>query len=142
MERGHKEAFCEHMTLDAAMCLRSAKFRRWCGSGKVRDEFPVIFYTLFPGVRKKTGRGCPHSIPYCNRRYYNYKEDEMEEPNPNKHKVGRYKSTRAVFKENPQMASQVLATIADVLDRGDCAEIKKCRDGTPKVIQVRREIKS
>ena len=66
----------------------------------------------------------------------------MEEPNPNKHKVGRYKSTRAVFKENPQMASQVLATIADVLDRGDCAEIKKCRYGTPKVIQVRREIKS
>ena len=55
----------------------------------------------------------------------------MEEPNPNKHKVGRYKSTQAVFKENPQMASRVLATIAEVLDRGDCAEIKKCRDGTP-----------
>ena len=108
----------------------------------MRDEIPVIFYTLFPGVREKSGRGGPYSIPYCNRRNYNYKEDEMEEPNPNKHKVGRYKSTQAVFEENPQMASRVLATIAEVLDRGDCAEIKKCRDGTPKVIQVRREIKS
>lgn len=91
-------------------------------------------------MREKTGRGGPQSIPYCNRKYYNYKEDEMVESNPNEHTVGRYKSTQAVFEENPQMASHVLATIAAVLDRGDCAEIKKCRDGTPKVIKVRREI--
>ena len=123
------------------MRLQSAKFRRWCGSGKVRDEFPVIFYTLFPGVREKTGRGCPHSIPYCNRRYYNYKEDEMEESNPNEHTVGRYKSTQVIFEENPQMAAELAASVAEILDHGYCAEIKKCRDGTPKVIQVKREIK-
>ena len=141
MERGHKEAFCEHMTLDAAMCLQSAKFRRWCGSGKVRDEFPVIFYTLFLGVCEKTGRGGPQRIPYCNRRYYNYKEDEMEESNPNEHTVGRYKSTQVIFEENPQMAAELAASVAEILDHGYCAEIKKCRDGTPKVIQVKREIK-
>lgn len=52
-----------------------------------------------------------------------------------------YQSTKEAFKENPQMASNVLATIADILDQGDCAEVKRCRDGTPKVIHVRREIR-
>ncbi len=64
----------------------------------------------------------------------------MAESNPNKHKVGRYKSTQTVFEENPRMAARVLSEIAEVLDHGDCAEIKKCRNGVPKVIQVRREI--
>ncbi len=52
-----------------------------------------------------------------------------------------YQSTKAAFEENPQVASRVLKTIADILDQGDCAEVKRCRDGTPKVIHVKREIK-
>lgn len=65
----------------------------------------------------------------------------MAESNPNEHTVGRYKSTQVIFEENPQMAAELAASVAEILDHGYCAEIKKCRDGTPKVIQVRREIK-
>ncbi len=65
----------------------------------------------------------------------------MEESNPNEHTVGRYKSTQAIFEENPHVVAELAASVAEILDHGYCAEIKKCRDGTPKVIQVRREIK-
>ncbi|MBQ8697988.1 MAG: hypothetical protein IJ812_03635 [Schwartzia sp.] len=52
-----------------------------------------------------------------------------------------YQSARAAFEENPEIGFQAYAAIADILDQGDCAEVKKNKDGTPKVIQVRREIK-
>ena len=63
---------------------------------------------------------------------YNFKEETMTEP---------YKSTQTAFKENPQMTSRFLLDVAQILDRGDCVEIRKSRDGTPKVIRVRREFK-
>ena len=52
-----------------------------------------------------------------------------------------YQSARAAFEEHPEIGIQAYAAIADILDKGDCAEVKKNKDGTPKVIQVRREIK-
>ncbi len=52
-----------------------------------------------------------------------------------------YQSAKAAFEEHPEIGIQAYATIADILDKGDCAEVKKNKDGTPKVIHVRREIK-
>lgn len=50
-----------------------------------------------------------------------------------------YQSTKEAFKENPQMAMDILAAVADVLDAGDCVELRKNKDGTPKMLRVRRE---
>lgn len=50
-----------------------------------------------------------------------------------------YRSSQAAFKENPQLISHFIAKIANVLDKGDSVEIKKNRDGTPKLTRIRRE---
>ena len=50
-----------------------------------------------------------------------------------------YQSAKAAFEEHPEIATQVYATAATILDEGDCVEIRKNKDGTPKVLRVRRE---
>ena len=59
------------------------------------------------------------------------KEDDMTKP---------YKSIQAAFEENPQMADRFLHSIVELLDHGYCVELKRNRDGTPKVITVKREV--
>ncbi len=51
-----------------------------------------------------------------------------------------YKSIQSTFAENPKMAARFLDSIADLLDRGYCVELKRNRDGTPKIIKVKREV--
>ncbi len=58
-------------------------------------------------------------------------EDDMTKP---------YKSIQSTFADDPQMATKFLNSIADLLDHGYCVELKRNRDGTPKIIKVKREV--
>ncbi len=50
-----------------------------------------------------------------------------------------YQSAKTAFEEHPEIATKVYTTAATILDEGDCVEIRKNKDGTPKVLRVRRE---
>lgn len=92
----------------------------------------ATFHSLRLLAKEIRSKQVPYWNPNCNRTNYNSRRTNIAE---------NYQSARAAFEENPEIGFQAYAAIADILDQGDCAEVKKNKDGTPKVIQVRREIK-